>query len=138
MKRAGIAPKLGYPGKIDPERVTVVMRPALKTAPMAGILLLCGLGGSVLIARAGAEEGATPAAMALEVAIAQAPAAATASLPPFVYTSGAQGVGYYASPAPRTAAPQARRGSSTVGPGVRNWTTGRRSPLHRPWLKSQG
>ena len=137
MKRAGIAPKLGYRGKIDPERVTVVMRPALKTAPMAGILLLSGLAGVVVVARAGAEEGAAPASMALEVVIAQAQAAAAAS-PRFVYTSGAQGVGYYASPAPRTAAPQARPSSSTVGPGVRNWSTGRRSPLHRPWLKSQG
>ena len=137
MKRAGIAPKLGYPGKIDPERVTVVMRPVFKTAPMAGILLLFALGSSVLITRAGTEEGTTPASMALEVEVAQAQAAATTS-PRFVYTSGAQGVGYYASPAPRTAVPQARRGSGTVGPGVRNWTTGRRSPLHRPWLNSQG
>jgi hypothetical protein len=137
VKRAGIAPKLGYPGKIDPERVIVVMGPVLKTAPLAGILLLFALGGSVLSARAGALEGTTPAAMALEVVIAQAQAAAAAS-PRFVYTSGAQGVGYYASPAPRTAAPQARPGSGTVGPGVRNWTTGRRSPLHRPWLNSQG
>jgi len=135
--RDGIAPPPGCPEEIDPERVIVVMRPVLKIAPIAGILLLFALGGSVLIARAGAEEGATPASMALEVVVAQAQAAATAS-PRFVYTSGAQGVGYYASPAPRTAAPQARRGSGTVGPGVRNWTTGRRSPLHRPWLNSQG
>jgi hypothetical protein len=115
------------------------MRPAFKIAPTAGILLLFGLGGLVLTARAGAEEGAAPASEALEVVIAQAQAAATAS-PPFVYTTGAQGVGYYASPGPRTAAPQAqaRRGSGTVGPGARNWSTGRRSPLHRPWLKSQG
>lgn len=114
------------------------MRLAFKTAPTAGILLLCGLGGLVLIARAGAEEGPAPASEALEVVIAQAQGAATAS-PPFVYTTGAQGVGYYASPGPRTAAPQARRGSSgTVGPGARNWSTGRRSPLHRPWMKSQG
>ncbi len=137
MGRDGIAPAPGCSGDIDPEGVFVVMRPGLKTAPTAGILLLCGLAGVVVIARAGAEEGAAPASRALEAVISQAQAAATAS-PRFVYASGAQGVGYYASPAPRTAAPQARSGSGTVGPGVRNWTTGRRSPLHRPWLKSQG
>jgi hypothetical protein len=57
--------------------------------------------------------------------------------PRFVYGSGAQGFGYYVAPArpaapattPRSAAP------SSVGPGARNWSTGRRSPLHRPWLR---
>jgi hypothetical protein len=68
-------------------------------------------------------------------------AAQAASAPPFVYRLGPQGVGYYASPTPTTspvqAAPAARTQPRSVGPGVRNWATGRRSPLHRPWMQAR-
>ena len=65
----------------------------------------------------------------------------TSSSPPFVYRQGPQGVGYYASPAPASSpvqtAPAAVNRPRTVGPGVRNWATGRRSPLHRPWMQAR-
>ena len=68
-------------------------------------------------------------------------AAQAASAPPFVYRSGPQGFGYYASPAPPTtpvrAATAARNQPGSVGPGARNWATGRRSPLHRPWMQAR-
>lgn len=65
-----------------------------------------------------------------------APQAQATAAPRFVYATGAQGVGFYPQQAaPRTAARPAANNNRTVGPGVRNWTTGRRSPLHRPWLR---
>ena len=105
------------------------MRRALKIRRSVGILLLGGL----------ALPGLAPAAGALLVQ-----AAAT---PRFVYATGFQGSGYYANPGPgaapnpaatiRTASPpRSAGGARTVGPGARNWTTGRRSPLHRPWLRA--
>lgn len=62
------------------------------------------------------------------------------STPRFTYGSGARGVGYQAtrsmpSQAARPAAASAR--PATVGPGARNWATGNRVPLHRPWLSSR-
>jgi hypothetical protein len=66
----------------------------------------------------------------------QAPAA------PFVYRTGPQGVGFYAAPAAspgrvvaNAPAPAAR--PRTVGPGARNFSTGNRVPLHRPWLRAR-
>ncbi|WP_435007889.1 hypothetical protein P12x_005152 [Tundrisphaera lichenicola] len=103
-------------------------RPALKTGLRAGMLLLGGFAGFILLGRA----SAMPAA--------PSPALAQAASPRFTYASGFQGVGYYANPgtttvarsapAPRTTA---ARGSS-VGPGTRDWSTGRRGRLHKPWL----
>ena len=97
---------------------------SLKTGQTAGMLLLGALASLLLVLSAAAE-----------------PTAAQASAPRFVYASGSQGVRYYANPgtatqarsapAPRTSA---ARGTS-VGPGVRDWTTGRRGRLHKPWLQ---
>lgn len=62
--------------------------------------------------------------------------------PRYYYGWGYQGYGYYyaapvqqAAPAPAPAPRQAPSSRSSVGPGVRNWSTGRSSPLHRPWMK---
>src|SRR5262245_39170827 len=62
--------------------------------------------------------------------------------PRFGYGPGAQGYGYH--PAPQAvAAPRQTTGSTTssrprtVGPGVRNWATGNRVPLHRPWMQAR-
>lgn len=98
-----------------------------KTVPRSGgTHLLRVLAGIALVAGAGAAS-----------ALAQATAPA-----PFIYGSGPQGFGYYPNPAVQQApatvqqvAPQPRPGS--VGPGARNWATGNRSPLHRPWLRSR-
>ncbi len=106
-----------------------------KTAPTAGLLLLGGLLGLAIITQAGA----------VSATQAQAPVAA----PPFVYSSGYQGFGYYANPgvqlapaAPARPVVQPRTsggaGARSVGPGARNWATGSRVPLHRPWLRSRG
>jgi hypothetical protein len=124
------------------------MLPSLKFKLPARLGLLVGLLGLVLVSPAiarelGAELLAEPVGLrapALEPggsANFQAQPAATA--PRFVYGSGAQGVGYYPYTAPRAATtPAATRPAApaTVGPGVRNWSTGRRSPLHRPWLRA--
>ena len=76
--------------------------------------------------------------------------------PRFIYASLYQGVGYYANPGPQSAPPSASGTrsvspprfsgsnsrtqakpfpSSEVGPGVRDWSTGRRSRFHKPWLR---
>lgn len=98
--------------------------PATRVGPMVGMLLLGGLAGLI---------PAGPAA---------AQAAAQAAGPRYVYASGFQGVRYYpntgaaAGARPAAAAPRtsAARGTS-VGPGVRDWSTGRRGRLHKPWLQ---
>jgi hypothetical protein len=41
-----------------------------------------------------------------------------------------------AEPAPAPQAAQNR--SRSVGPGARNWATGNRVPLHRPWMRPRG
>ena len=87
-----------------------------------------------------------------------APAATDGTASPrFIYASGYQGVGYYANPGPQSAPPRRRelvrflpRGfpaappgrkrapvpaPARVGPGARDWTTGRRSRLPKPWLR---
>ena len=100
--------------------------PASKMGLTAGMFLLGGLAGLFLVSRAEAE-----AAMA------------QAAAPRFVYASGFQGVGYYANPGTATAtqarsAPAPRTSASrgtSVGPGVRDWSTGRRGRLHKPWLQ---
>ena len=62
-------------------------------------------------------------------------------VPSYYYGSGYQGYDYYpaavqqVAPAPAAAPRPAASGRTSVGPGVRNWSTGRSSPLHRPWMK---
>jgi hypothetical protein len=84
-------------------------------------------------------------------AIATRAAPQVATAPRFVYGPGARGYGY--SPSPRAAtAPQQPAGAATsrpsagsstssrprtVGPGARNWATGNRVPLHRPWMRAR-
>lgn len=82
----------------------------------------------------------------------EAPAVATQPEPRYIYAPGYYGYGYYAYPGPESnpqpaaTSPgyygQASRYSGmgsmsdhTVGPGHRDWTTGRTSPLAKPWLK---
>ena len=85
------------------------------------------------------EGGAIPAPLTqpFESALIQAQVAVAA--PRYVYGSGAQGFGYYTTPAPQAAVAAPSRPAaaprSSVGPGARNWSTGRRSPLHRPWMR---
>ncbi len=115
------------------------MRSESKTVPLAGTFLLRGFVGTVLLAGTGVTSARLmDSSVELEAAQAQVPVA----VPPFIYGSGPQGFGYYPNPAFQAApapvqqvAPQAR--PATVGPGARNWATGNRSPLHRPWLRSR-
>ena len=124
------------------------MRQALRSIPAVRIALLGGVAGLVLLTRVLAgesesatvtERGAIPASLAepFEFALIQAQTAVAA--PRYFYGSGAQGFGYYTAPAPQAAAAAAPRPAaaprSSVGPGARNWSTGRRSPLHRPWMR---
>jgi hypothetical protein len=123
---------------------------SLKIGPRAGVLLLSGLASLILIARSGeAAASASPLSTALASPPIQAANAATptatATRPapaPYYYGAGAQGFGYYVTPqvqaANATAPVQvATRRSGSVGPGNRNWATGNRVPLHRPWLNSR-
>lgn len=85
-----------------------------------------------------------------------APAAATAPSPRYIYAPGYYGYGYYAYPGPETLPQRAasaptyysappRYGSRStmrfpaaghsVGPNHRDWSTGRDSPLAKPWLQ---
>jgi hypothetical protein len=83
-----------------------------------------------------------------------APTAVSSPSPRFVYGSGYQGIGYYANPGPQSvpqpaavlaASPprysggnltQSRSSARSVGPGARDWSTGRNNRLHKPWLRS--
>ncbi len=113
------------------------MRPSFATA-LSGLtirhvaLILFGVAGGVL-----------PLGLASARLARAAQAAQAASNPPYVYQSGAQGTGYYVSTpsrpgpaplAPARRAPAAGNRPRTVGPGARNWATGSRVPLSRPWL----
>jgi hypothetical protein len=73
------------------------------------------------------------------VSAAPARAAQAIPVPPFVYQSGPQGLGYYPNPAAVRAAPAASSRPRTVGhsPRSRNWATGNRSPLPRPWMRAR-
>jgi hypothetical protein len=84
-----------------------------------------------------------------------APSTVATPSPRYVYAPGYYGYGYYAYPGPETV-PQPRASAPTyysaprsfgspsahfrgdgdsVGPGHRDWTTGRDSPLAKPWLR---
>ncbi len=71
-------------------------------------------------------------------------------VPRYVYGLGDQGYGYYPYTSPATEARSSVRqsymssipgmygpGGMTVGPGHRDWTTGRDSPLAKPWLRAR-
>ncbi|APW60666.1 hypothetical protein [Paludisphaera borealis] len=131
----------GLTSHLDPEEAFDFMRQVSKIGPTAGILLLGGLVGLAFIARSG-EASANSSPLPFEFAPSQAQAAPAAAPAPYFYGAGAQGFGYYVTPglqAATAAAPVqvAARRPQTVGPGARNWATGSRVPLHRPWLKSR-
>jgi hypothetical protein len=79
-----------------------------------------------------------------------APPAGVPIVPRYTYGLGYQGYGYYpyTSPAP-VHQPSARQsymssipgmygpGGMTVGPGHRDWSTGRDSPLAKPWMQAR-
>jgi hypothetical protein len=124
------------------------MRPALKSMPAARVALLGGVAGLVFLTRAFAgefetttvtEAGAAPASLTEPLEFAFIHAQAAAAAPRYFHGSGAQGFDYYTAPAPQAAVAAAPRPAasarSSVGPGARNWSTGRRSPLHRPWMR---
>ncbi len=93
----------------------------------------------VLAANIGAAAQPDPASLIPAVAeqvsmagvLAAVPTAALQAAPRFTYGNGAQGFGYYQNRA--QAAPRPR----TVGPGARNWATGNRVPLARPWMNAR-
>ena len=77
------------------------------------------------------------------------PQGETFTVPRYTYCSGHQGYGYYEHTSPGTystpSGPHSYMssipgmygpGGMTVGPGHRDWTTGRSSPLAKPWLRA--
>jgi len=132
----------------DPEGDIEAMRRSLKSMPTERLALLAVVAGLILLTRAVAgdleattvtEAGGTGASFTEPFELAGLQAQAGVASPTFFYGSGYQGFGYYTAPAPQAApaaAPRAAVSSrSSVGPGARNWSTGRRSPLHRPWMR---
>jgi hypothetical protein len=141
IEPAPIVSTASIPGKLNE-----VMSPMFKHLNSTHLILLAAIAGFAPATRAdaGALVATLPGAMGgsdgslavvLDPEALQVQAAATA--PRFFYGSGAQGFGYYAAPAPRATTATAPRAAapSPVGPGARNWSTGRRSPLHRPWMR---
>jgi hypothetical protein len=76
------------------------------------------------------------------------PEGGTASVPRYVYRPGPSGYGYYPYSSPTAASRPAseyrvysspsrhlRGDGDTVGAGHRDWTTGRDSPIAKPWLR---
>ncbi len=126
------------------------MRRSLKSVSMGRLVLLGVVAGLTLLVRGSASEIGSKAlseAQGAEGALVEPvdpsalQAQPRAATPRYYYGSGYQGFGYYpapvqqVAPAPVAAPRQAPSVRSTVGPGVRNWSTGRSSPLHRPWMK---
>lgn len=124
------------------------MRRSLKSTPTERLALLAVVAGLILLTRAVAgdleattvtEARGTGASFTEPFELAGLQAQTGVASPTFFYGSGYQGFGYYTAPAPQAtpaAAPRAAVSSrSSVGPGARNWSTGRRSPLHRPWMR---
>jgi hypothetical protein len=88
----------------------------------------------------------------VQVAVATQPTApptGAAPVPRYTYGPGYQGYGYYenTSPAPASPAPGSRAamyampgmsgpGGMSVGPGHRDWSTGRDVPLAKPWMRA--
>lgn len=125
----------------------------LGTVPATGAKVVFEVSGL-----AGADDPPTSFTVPVEFVTGQGGAAADegSASPRFVYAAGSQGVGYYANPGPQSAPPaaagaravspprssaSATRSSSrpsTVGPGARDFSTGRRSRLAKPWLPSRG
>jgi hypothetical protein len=119
------------------------MRPPLKTVPTIGTLL-GSVVALVLVARTNAQHEGPPASAVRDGIQATAdgvkgPTEAKATLESsgldLRATSIIVPIETLILQAPRSRV----RGSGvrTVGPGARNWTTGRRSPLHRPWLRAR-
>lgn len=96
-------------------------------AKYSGILVLLAAGTCIVLGLA---------------SIATLAVAQTVTAPRYIYGPGAQGYGYSQSPrvavaARQPAAAAASNRPRTVGPGARNWATGNRTPLHRPWLRAR-
>ena len=120
------------------------MRPALKTVPTAGILLLGGLAGLALIARAdtGGEtlraKAASGGIVANDAPVYQIDSQSTGAVPST--TSPTLLAQAPASP-PRTSGtstPSRPRGSARPGSAAsrgRDWSIGRRMTLHKPWMR---
>lgn len=77
-----------------------------------------------------------------------APAGGVATVPRYTYGPGYYGYGYYPYSSRTAASPPAsayhsyatpsghyRGDGDSVGPGHRDWTTGRENPLSKPWLR---
>ena len=79
-----------------------------------------------------------------------APQGGVPIVPRYTYGSGTQGYGYYPFTSTATEVPTSAHqsymssipgmygpGGMTVGPGHRDWSTGRDSPLAKPWMKAR-
>ena len=107
------------------------------SAPLAIVTLLLPLWGFADTGVSPAGDPRTELGVGLESVDSEAGISQQNAAPRFVYAPGAQGYTYYAAPAaPRQPAATTNR-PRTVGPGARNWATGNRVPLHRPWLSAK-
>lgn len=122
------------------------MRLDLSTMPAVGVLLLGGLTG--LFEASARAETAAPANIAAASHVPMtSEVAELQGAPRYVYASGFNGVQYYGNPGVQAAianaapAPRTTRNSGarprTVGPGVRDWTTGQRLGSHKPWIRAR-
>ncbi len=82
-------------------------------------------------------------AQPVTASISQPPQPGMPSVPRFVYSSGSAGYGYYEytsttqmNASPVYATPSHSAGDGSVGYGHRDWSSGRDSPLAKPWLRS--
>ena len=77
-----------------------------------------------------------------------APTGGVATVPRYVYAPGYYGYGYYPYSSPAVSSPPAsayhtytspsghyRGDGDSVGPGHRDWSTGRENPLAKPWMR---
>jgi hypothetical protein len=122
----------------------------LVTVPASGARVVFEVSGLADPAEPGAAVSIPVEFVASQVA---APSGESSASPRYVYAAGFQGVGYYANPGPqsppraaaatRPVPPPRSSGNSTggstrgrsVGPGVRDWSTGRSGRLHKPWMQ---
>ena len=123
----------------------------LTNAPQAGVKVafeITGLSGSAAESRA---TFTVPLEFVPQPTVAQptAPQGGVPIVPQYVYGLGSQGYSYYpyTSPAmqPHTSGGQSYMssipgmfgpGGMSVGPGHRDWSTGRDSPLAKPWMRA--